>query len=57
MSVTGRFLAAAALVAFLVVMLAGCGGGDPLPDNVPALADTGVPTPRVDCTARPEACA
>jgi uncharacterized membrane protein (DUF4010 family) len=35
------------LVMLTVLMLGGCGGGDPLPD---------VPTPGVDCQAQPELC-
>lgn len=49
----GRLLIGLLTVLVLIATLAnlgGCGGGDPEPE--PAQ-----PTPRVDCTARPELCA
>lgn len=50
---TGRFVlyatgpAALAWLALAVLLLAGCGGGDPEPDT---------PPPGVDCMALPERC-
>jgi hypothetical protein len=40
-----------ALLAAAALLLAACGGGS---DDAPAGAD--VPTPKVDCKARPEQC-
>lgn len=46
-------LALLATVAVLA-LLSACGGGDCDTDDCPAITDT--PTPRVDCTTRPELC-
>jgi len=43
-----------AMTLIAILLLAGCGGGDPLPDHVSGVADTGVP--RVDCKATPQLC-
>ncbi len=37
-----------------ILLLTGCGGGDPLPDHVSGISDTGVP--RVDCKITPHFC-
>lgn len=59
MSPSARFLLSMLIGGCLLLLLSACGGGsDPLPCGQAGVADTGVPmpTPRVDCIARPEAC-
>lgn len=41
------YAAALAWLALAVLLVAGCGGGDPEPD---------VPTPHIDCVVHPESC-
>jgi hypothetical protein len=49
-----QVLVVIAMTLLAVLILAGCGGGDPLPDHMSTMADTGLP--RVDCKATPQHC-